>query len=200
VLAGAALVGCDSQEAVRHYRVPKPQVVYAQNHVKPAVESSEQDPAIPSDRMLGAIVPRPAKTWYFKMTGPMDLVAEQEAAFRQLVESLTFASPDAPPTWELPPDWQEQTGSGPRLATLTVAVQGQSLEVTVIELPNNNSPTSVLDNVNRWRRQMQLPPIDESQLATATSELAFEEGTAVYVNLVGSFSNSMPRSAMGARK
>ena len=83
---------------------------------------------------------------------------------------------------------------------MNVTVEGQRLEVTVIELPNNNSPTAVLDNVNRWRRQMQLPPIEQSELATNTSEITLADGTAIYVNLVGSFRNTMPRGGMGGRQ
>ena len=151
--------------------MPKPELVYAENHVDaaPATAQPGQESTEPTDRLLGAIVPRAAQTWYFKMTGPMDLVARQEPAFRELIRSLTFDGPNAEPKWTLPDSWQEDKGTGQRLATLSVETEGQKLEVSVIQLATSPSVTSILDNVNRWRRQMQLPPIAAEQLAAKTT-------------------------------
>ncbi len=137
--------------------------------------------------MLGAIVPRETQSWYFKMTGPMNLVAQQESAFRQLIESLRFAGPDASPTWTLPDSWQENEGTGQRTATLSVEVEGRKLEVSIIQLGTGPSPNSILDNINRWRRQMRLPPLEMDQLENETTALKLADGTAVFVNLVGNF-------------
>ena len=140
-----------------------------------------------------------AQTWYFKMTGPKDLVAKQEDAFRQLVESLRFAGPGTPPEWTLPPSWKQDAGTGQRLATLSVEQDGRKLEVSIIQLPTIPSSDSILENVNRWRRQMQLPPVAADQIGDITSTLKLADGTAVLVNLVGRFhSSGMSSSPMGS--
>jgi hypothetical protein len=201
---GVVLAG--SKESVRHYKVPKPEVLYAANHVDVAGDRQVATADKPTDRMLGAIVPRDSQTWYFKMTGPMDLVAQQEQAFRQLIESLRFDGPDASPQWTLPDSWQENEGTGQRTATLSVEVEGHKLEVSIIQLATSPSPTSVLDNVNRWRRQMGLTPIEMEQLDKETSTITLADGTAVLVNLVGNFasggmgSRGMAGGAMAAKQ
>ncbi len=194
------LLGCGEQEEVRHYRVPKPELVYSQNHVesKPAARRPADGSTEPMDRLFGAIIPRGARTWYFKMTGPKNLVAQQGPAFSQLIKSLQFDAPEASPTWTLPASWKEEVGTGQRLATLSVEVEGQKLEVSVIQLPTSPSDTSTLDNVNRWRRQMSLAPFDQEQLESKTSTVAVSDGTAVLVQLLGNYvstgrPNSMPR-------
>jgi hypothetical protein len=196
---GLAAAGCDSQLEIRHYEVPKPEVVYAENHVVDPAEEQDEADRSPTDRMLGAIIPQGKRTWYVKMTGPMERVADQEPAFRQLVESFTFADADSPPKWELPPSWSQRPGSRDRFATLVVGDSSQPLEVSVSELPMPDSPQFVLANVNRWRRQMQLPPIAPSQLETETQTLSLSDREAVFVNLVGILDTTSGRPMMGVR-
>ena len=43
-----------------------------------------------SQRILAAVVKQDDRTWFFKMMGPADLVAEQKKAFEQFVESVRF--------------------------------------------------------------------------------------------------------------
>jgi len=188
-LLAASVAGCGSKESIERYRVPKPELVYAANHVdrSSAPVAGPADMARPTHRMLGAVVPNGAQTWYFKMTGPVAAVASQESAFRQLIASLRFADEQAPPQWSLPPAWKETAGSGSRTATLTVDVEGQTLEVSVIPLASAPSASSLLDNINRWRRQMQLPPITDAQLADQTTTIDLAGGQATLVNLVGQF-------------
>jgi hypothetical protein len=42
------------------------------------------------ESILGAIVPRADKTWFFKMKGPADLVEKQKAAFDTFLASVQF--------------------------------------------------------------------------------------------------------------
>ncbi len=208
VAAGAA--GCGRNAEVQHYKVPKPELVYAENHVDPVEKAPQQaaqqaaapaaaQPAEPTDRMLGAIVPQGSQTWYFKLTGPKEPVARLESAFRQLIESLTFAGPDAPPQWKLPESWTQQPGSATRFATLVVEQDGRPLEVSVSKLQMDGSPDSILANVNRWRGQMGLPLIDLGDLADQTEALSLAGREVVLVNLVGTMSKSGGGPMMGIR-
>jgi hypothetical protein len=42
------------------------------------------------ETILGAIVPRPDQTWFFKMKGPADLVEKQKTAFDTFLASVQF--------------------------------------------------------------------------------------------------------------
>ncbi|MCA9152559.1 MAG: hypothetical protein KDA92_24820, partial [Planctomycetales bacterium] len=88
------------------------------------------------------------------------------------VANTPSASPtDAPPAsnsgldFTVPEGWR--TGRlGPfRLAAYEVERDGASAEVTVSALGVNAG--SLLDNVNRWRGQIKLPPIDDAALQSA---------------------------------
>jgi len=191
----AGVTGCGGQEPVRSYDVPKPDVVYAENHVEPGASNSRTDTAVqeprePTDRMLGAVVPHGDTTWYFKMTGPTAAVAKQVSKFRDLIQSLTFDG-TGKPVWKLPTGWQEKPGAGQRLATLSVNVDGQSLELSIIPMPTSASSQSLLDNINRWRRQMGRETLAAEQLDKQTVKLQLADGTATLINFAGRFGSSM---------
>jgi hypothetical protein len=46
------------------------------------------DAANGGSRILGAIVPRPGETWFFKLTGPDALVARTKPAFLDFLHSV----------------------------------------------------------------------------------------------------------------
>lgn len=66
--------------------------------------------------------------------------------------------------WTVPQGWQETTNtSGMRMASYGVGTpDGRSMDVSVVVLGADSG--SVLDNVNRWRRELKLPPIEASDL------------------------------------
>jgi len=66
--------------------------------------------------------------------------------------------------WSLPKGWSEVPGEGMRFATFKSPVPGKN-EATVVVLPG--AAGGELANVNRWRGQIGLGPIDEAALAAA---------------------------------
>ena len=54
--------------------------------------ANEQAPADKKQRVIGAIVPAPGETWFFKMTGDDALTAAQKPAFFEVLESAEFRS------------------------------------------------------------------------------------------------------------
>ena len=66
--------------------------------------------------------------------------------------------------WSLPKGWSEAAGEGMRFATFKSPVAGRH-EATVVVLPGPAG--GELANVNRWRGQIGLGPIDEAALAAA---------------------------------
>ncbi len=183
----AALAGCGSEEAIRHYRVPSKDLVFEQNHVASAARERGMSPAsAPVDqRMLGAIIPVGNQTWYFKMVGPDAAVAAVGDQFEQLIKSVSFADEKSTPEWTLPDGWKQQQGSGQRLATMVVESEGTPLELTVIPLTLPNTAEVMLANVNRWRDQLGLSPISADQLDSETNVVELAGATATLVDLVG---------------
>lgn len=71
----------------------------------------------------------------------------------------------APPSlkWQLPPGWEEVPPGEIRLASFKVQGQeGKTADVSIIPLPGLAGTD--LDNVNRWRGQVGLPPVTAEEL------------------------------------
>jgi hypothetical protein len=164
-------------------------------------------------RILGVIQQRNGVTWFFKMTGDAGLVGQQKPAFEAFLKSLTFtaAAPlaglppghpaigggdmNAPmmpagsagagkPAWAVPAGWQEVPASQFLLAGYSIAdTNGAKAEVNVAELSGNGG--GLLSNVNRWRGQIGLGPVDESDLAKLTMSMDVTGGQATLVDLTG---------------
>lgn len=147
------------------------------------------------DRLLGAVIPRGKQTWFFKLTGPDRLVAEpQQIGFAQFVKSIRFS--ERGPEWSLPEGWKEEAGSGMRYATVRVPTAEKPLELTVIPLPTGDGDLEgyVLANVNRWRNQMQVAPLEKKDLDTSSLKFDLDDTQVWVVNILGHAS----QQSMGA--
>lgn len=73
-------------------------------------------------------------------------------------------------TWTAPAHWQTKAASAMRKATFIVpGDSGAQAELAVTAFPGNVGGN--LANVNRWRQQLQLPPITEAELGSALEHL-----------------------------
>jgi len=80
--------------------------------------------------------------------------------------------------WSTPKGWTEAPGSGMRYATLTPPGPGK-VEMSVVVLPGAAGGEPA--NVNRWRGQIGLQPMDEEALGAARRTVKAKAGTvAVY--------------------
>jgi hypothetical protein len=200
--ATALVAGCQDEEQIQQYTVVKPEVLTASGRVAtpsaesetPLQDTGSQAP-IPT-RILGAILPQPGQTWYFKIMGPDEGVAGQEPAFREFLASLKFES--GRPTWTLPAGWREQpsaAGGGLRFATILLPSEGPPLELTVIQLQSaDDAEQSLLDNVNRWRGQLALRPVSRDELPESVEKLVLGDIEATLVNMAG---QAAPTNPMG---
>jgi hypothetical protein len=75
--------------------------------------------------------------------------------------------------WTLPTGWTESRPGGMRYATLKPSADSK-LEASVVVLPGPAG--GELPNVNRWRGQIGLPPIDAAALATARQSVKTKAG------------------------
>ena len=146
-------------------------------------------PADNPQRMLGAIVPYEGATWFFKLTGPAAIVGAEKARFIEFLATIKpgapvarpAVAPSAPPAgvvaaaagipdlrWSAPGHWQAKPASTLRKATYLIpGAGGANAELAVSAFPGNVG--GELANVNRWRGQLQLPPLGEPELAGAVT-------------------------------
>ena len=163
-----------------------------------------------SQRMIVAILPQGDRTWYFKLTGRADVVAEQKPNFDAFVRSIRFAAPAAsavsqapatrpadpvaafapqptspqstqdaagqrqPIRWTVPQNagWtQDPTPREMRHATFLIQSGARSGELRITRLKTGGFG-SLLDNINRWRRDAGL-----SDPVTDAAAVPFEKTT-----------------------
>jgi hypothetical protein len=121
----------------------------------------------PPMRMLAAIVPHQGRFWFFKLMGPAEVVATQKEKFEAFVRSVEFgegqsAKPQAAEQtpaeiqYNVPDSWEKEEAAPMRY----VSFHAGEAEIVVSKFPATGSG-SYLDNVNRWRNQVELPAITD---------------------------------------
>ena len=158
-------------------------------------------------RILGAILNREGMTWFVKMTGPDSLVASQKSIFIDFLKTLSFtattpadtgaaplrvqntapATPAVPapalPAWKTPEPWKQINPGPMQVAKFQTASEiGASAEVTVAVFPGDVGGT--LANVNRWRGQIGLPPIEQNDLDKVTAPFDLGGNKAILVDML----------------
>ena len=127
------------------------------------------DSAAEAEGILAGVLPLRSETWYFKFTGPVGVLRKSEGEFAAFLRSVRIAgsgkSAPAPAPNSVkkvdvtaPEGWKASEGSAMRAASFSIAgPEGATADVSVIPIPGDSG--SVLDNVNRWRSQLQLAPL-----------------------------------------
>jgi hypothetical protein len=152
-------------------------------------------------RMLAAILPHGASTWFFKMTGDDVLVASQKPAFIQFLKSLRFTGQvdvvknEEPASmvqqtssslkWKIPAGWKEQPASGMRKGSFIISGEKQMhADVSIVDL--QGAAGGLLGNVNRWRGQISLPPFTEAELQKTITKMKVRNESVLFVDMVSS--------------
>lgn len=74
-------------------------------------------------------------------------------------------------TWTLPKGWKEKPPSQMRMGSFSaVGKNGQAVDISVVSLAGEAGGD--LSNVNRWRGQIELPPINQDALAKETKRIS----------------------------
>lgn len=142
----------------------------------------------PQARMLAAIFPVGANTWFIKTVAPREVLEAHRAAFVELCGSVGFSeasvdphatlpppagapspapeSASSPLSWDDPPaGWIADTPPKPMaVASFTITDDAQDAALTITPLGGGQD---MLANVNRWRRQLGLGPIGDMAEASA---------------------------------
>ncbi len=195
------ICGCTPRAEMQHYQAPKLRGIGADV----ADDSTERflgdwNKVNPEDkdRMLAAILPHGEIGWFFKLSGPNAIVADEAESFLAFLQSTRFGGQPPGPQWQLPDGWKEKNGTGGiRYATISLGPADSPVELTVIPLPTPDIPDNayVLSNVNRWRGQLGLEPIGLSELPDQTARVSVDGKVATLVNLAGNLGESpMPNA------
>jgi hypothetical protein len=135
-------------------------------------------------RIVAAMVTTDNATLFFKMRGNADLTQAQKADFIKWVAAVCNshgqnevaqmpAAAAQPPTapqvkWKTPENWKEVPPSSMRYASFSAPADGGGdIDISVVTFPGDGG--SDADNINRWRGQIGLAPVDAS---AATSQIA----------------------------
>jgi hypothetical protein len=163
------------------------------------------DPA-KDGRILAAIVSGEGNTLFFKIRGNADLVGSQVNDFVKWIASVRpagAASRLAPPPpanpaasvpepapekprlqWEVPPGWSPVQASSMRYASFAVAGQnGESVDIAISVFPGDTGGD--LANVNRWRGQIGLEPMEAAALKSLMVSVSAKNGVFQTVELSG---------------
>lgn len=179
-LALLGLCGCHDVDQITQYKAPKE---VTRSAARPSAQGNSAGSA----------------AWFLKLTGPAEKVGEHYEAFVRLMSRFRVDD-TGKPSWEAPEGWAEVPPkdldpalANARYATLRLKDSEPPLDITVTTLPSPD-PTAeqyIQMNVNRWRRQLQMEPLEgDDWLAKAreTKELALfaaNDGFVAFANLKG---------------
>lgn len=153
-------------------------------------------------RIVAAMMTTPDATLFFKMRGNADLTEAQKGDFLKWVaavcdaqtqtgSSQTAAAPqpqttgDVPPIkWTTPEGWAEVPPSSMRYASFSVpAEEGGKIDISVVTFPGDGG--SDADNINRWRGQMGLAPVDANAVTSGVASLQTGDTTFSTTDIAG---------------
>jgi hypothetical protein len=140
-------------------------------------------------RIVAAMATTAGSTLFFKMRGNADLTEAQKGDFIKWVAAVCNAQTSggppqiaaAPPQtsnapqikWKTPEDWTEVPPSSMRYASFSSpAEDGAKIDISVVTFPGDGG--SDFDNVNRWRGQIGLAPIDANAITSQIAPLKTE--------------------------
>lgn len=153
-------------------------------------------PHQPDKGMQVALWPRKGITWFFKLTGSRQVVKAHKAAFLSFLQSVEFkteeklteqpvasadslkpemTAPISPQTtdtrlsYTLPASWKEIPPTSLRVASFEVKANGQVGDVSIVNLAGDGG--GLLNNTNRWRRQLEMAPTDEAGLKNLVKDI-----------------------------
>lgn len=143
------------------------------------------------ERMLVAMLERVGMNWFFKMQGDDALVASRRDEFIVFLKSVRFqadtevpaetASVESAPassSWKIPSGWSEIAPGPMQQAKFTA---GGKAEVAISIFPGQAG--GLLINVNRWRGQLGLGPVDEAALPNLIQQADSPSGKITIVDI-----------------
>ena len=176
VCAGLLLAGCQEQEQIRSYDVPK--------------ETIAVGPPPEKQRLLAVMVLHQKDVWFFKLVGPTKAVAEQVETFDRYVAGVHFFGEGSARFDYTPEGWQRLPekllpGNGQVVQHLRRDVKGSSVDLTVTRLPATEKAKDPRANIDRWRNQLGLAPISEDELTKLVGNVKVDGVESTRVDFTG---------------
>ncbi len=157
------------------------------------------DPA-KDGRIIAAMVTTGSSTLFFKMRGNVDLTEAQKGDFIKWVAAVCNAQTETqspkmaamPPQdagapqikWEAPEGWTEVPPSSMRYASFSASSdEGGKIDISIVTFPGDGG--SDADNINRWREQMGLAPVDANAVTSQVAPLKTADTTFSTTDIAG---------------
>lgn len=99
-------------------------------------------------------------------------------------------------TFDMPDGWKPGKMSSMRKASFVAGTGEKTVEISVIDLPRAANPH--LENLKRWRGQVQLPDAPDAELAAQFQPIAAGDVKGDYVELFGQNDAGQPIGILGA--
>jgi hypothetical protein len=151
-------------------------------------------------RIIAAMVNTADSTLFFKMRGNAELTEAQKGDFIKWVAAVcdvqTQAAPPqmagAPPQtistpqikWTTPEGWTKVPPSSMRYASFSAPTdEGGKIDISIVTFPGDGG--SDADNINRWRGQMGLAPVDANAVTSQVAPLKTDDTTFSTTDITG---------------
>ena len=151
-------------------------------------------------RIIAAMVTTGSSTLFFKMRGNADLTEAQKGDFIKWVAAVCNAQTETrspqmaamPPRdasapqikWETPQSWTKVPPSSMRYASFSAADgNGDKIDISIATFAGDGG--SDADNVNRWRQQIGLAPIDGRAVTSQVTPLKTADTTFSTTDITG---------------
>ena len=151
-------------------------------------------------RIVAAMLTTPDSTLFFKMRGNAGLAEAQKSDFVKWVAAICNAQTQAGPPqmaaapqqtanatqikWKKPEGWAEVPPSSMRYASFSASSEdGGKIDISVVTFPGDGG--SDADNLNRWRGQIGLAPIDANAVTSQIAPLKTEDSTFSTTDIAG---------------
>ena len=85
--------------------------------------------------------------------------------------------------WEIPNGWKEVPASSMRYASFNAGGNEDKIDISVVMFPGEGG--SDIENVNRWRQQIGLPPMSEAAVTSQITTLKAGDATFAMVDIAG---------------
>ncbi len=141
-------------------------------------------------KIITAILHDPDGSWFCKLSGDPAVVDGQRPAFLDFIKSISFIAATPPPVlaggqkynWKVPGEWKAVAAGDMQVARFSVPEKGGAkADVFVSVFPSDTG--GMLANINRWRRQVNLGPVEEPALKGLIAPLDPANPGAVLVDL-----------------
>jgi hypothetical protein len=159
----------------------------------------DADPAR-DGRIVAGMITTGDSTLFFKMRGNADLAEAQKGDFIKWVAAVCNTQTEAKSPqmaamplqdagapqikWDMPGGWTEVPPSSMRYASFSASDgDGGKIDISVVTFAGDGG--SDADNVNRWRGQIGLPPVDENIVNSQIAPLKTADTTFAATDIAG---------------